>query len=616
MDSRGATSFMPEERRPYSVGEFDMNMPKLSRNTEFIHISDQELEQFDLPNWSTTCLLIDLYYRYVYPSRPFLAPKHRLIYQLQVRQDASLLHAMFSSSCRFASSIVMPNANLRDPQHWYFLAEKYWDLMELDTALQALVLLMGSLGPGGYVQQSIEGSERTFSLMKVTNTLESHNIRDWNSFAQIATKRQVVKHEDMLRTIWSSWKLNVFIRMNRGSPFHQLSTNLLQFPSDLPLPLSDSQYNSNMYMFDVTDNHGLAKLSYRRWKDLKLDLLEAANSSAGFKSFSDSDLTIIAIKHMEDIMDTISSGFLNSESVNRFNQSIKVTDNIINSSLYQISHIKKKMAIVNISKLFALLVNALCKIVINVTQCHKILLIKPHETHSNSNPDDVFNSLYESKLEDIHQACLSISPEQLQHFITAFTAALDVVRLIELGMGKIPEAATSAVPIQVIGGPANLSPASEISSLKTSESWWISAIQEPGKSMSAQVQTYNEYPDIWLQYPIFSVVIVANALTVMASAVVLTKMMTLREVESMDSGSGSTNVEWIVGNRQHVVPTMMDQTTLDVVKRSFNVIEIHESISLCSKYINVHGRFWPYVESVSYQVEAIMNYIDDIVMKS
>lgn len=606
-----------QRKRPY-LGEFDMNLPKLSRTTRFINVEDEELEQFDLPNWRTTCILIDLYYRYIHPSRPFLPPKHRLIYQLQVRHDASLLHAMFSSSCRFASSMVLPSANLRDPQHWYFLAEKYWDLMDLDVSLQALVLLMGALGPGGYVQQSIEGSERTHSLMKVTKTLEAHNIKDWKQYANIATKRQAVRHEDMLRTIWSSWKLNVFIRMNRGSPFNKLSTKLLEFPSDLPLPLSDTLFNANMNVFETNNNHALLQLHYRSWSELEVDVHKAAVGSGELATFSDSDLTVLAVKQMEDIMDTVSSGFLNSVAVNRFNAQMKVIDGIANASLYQISHIKKKMAIVNISKLFALLLNQLCKVVINVTQCHQILLIKPHETQSNSNPDDVFNSLYKSKLVDIHDGCMSISPEQLQHFVAALMAALDTVHLIELGMGRIPEASSSTVPIQVVGGPVDLTPAHEISSLKTSENWWVQAIQEPGKSMSAQVQTYNEFPDIWLQYPIFSVVVVANALTVLASSVVLTKMITIREVEASSEvqASGLKQVEWVIGDNQRIIPMTMDEHTLATMRRYFNVMEIHQSISLCSKYIHAHGRFWPYVESVSFQVEAIINYIDDIVTKN
>lgn len=606
------------------MNDYEISLPAISRpQLRFISFPDEELERYDLPDWRTTCTLIDLYYRYIHPSRPFLPPKHRLIYQLQIRHDASLLHAMFSSSCRFASSVTIPSSNLRDPQHWYFLAEKYWDLMDLEMSLQALVLLMGALGPGGYVQQSIEGSARTYSLLKVTKTIEAHTIKDWKQFAGIITKRQAMKHEDMLRTIWSSWKLNVFIRMNRGSPFNKLSTNLLDFPSELPLPLSDSLFNSNMFVFDTNDNHSLLELKYRTWIELEMDLNTAAAAAGGphspdFKSFSDSDLSIIAVKIVEDMMDTISTGACSSLAVKRFSAKIGNVERIINSSLYHISHIKKKMEVVNISKVFALFLCSVGKIVVNVTQCHSLLLIKPHETHSNANPDDVFNSLYKSKLEDIRKACLSVSSEQMEHFVATFLAAQDVIRLLELGMGKIPEAAGSTIPIQVIGGPVNFTPASEIQGLKTMDNWWINDIPEPGKNMSAQIETYNEYPDIWIQYPIFSVVIVATALTVLASSVVLAKMMTFREVDSTGLAPGLKRVEWEIGvlESKHVVSMVMDTATVELLKSRFDVNELHQNVMLCSKYIHIHGRFWPYVESVSYQVEAIMNYIDDIVSKT
>ncbi|CEP23128.1 unnamed protein product [Cyberlindnera jadinii] len=604
-----------EERT--TISKFDISLPKLSRTVPYISFSDEELEQFDLPYWRTTCILIDLYYRYIHPSRPFLPPKHRLVYQIQIRQDAALLHAMFSSSCRFASSIVVPNANLRDPQHWYFLAEKYWDLMDLESSLQALVLLMGALGPGGYIQQSIEGSERVYSLLKVTSVLNTHNIKDWREFANIITKREAVKHEDVLRTIWSSWKLNVFIRINRGAPFNKLSPNLLEFPYSMPMPLSDAQYNSNMSIFDTNDNHGLLTLRYKTWQELERELNSAVISpdTNNLSRITDSDLNIASIKLIEEIMDSISNGRLSQLMVSEFNEKCHALAQITMKNLYQVSHIKKKMIVVNISNLFALLLLYLGKIIINVTQCAPLLLIRPHETNSNSNPDDVFNSLYKSKLEDIQRTCLSLTNEQLEAFINTYKASLEVINLIELGLGKVPESESSNTPAQVIGGPVNLTPAGEITSLKTNDNWWVNAIQEPGKSMSAQVQSYNEFPDIWLQYPIFSIVVVANALTVLASAVVLTKVLSFQEIDSQGLSLGEKRIQWLAGENKHSVTMKVSEQDLNLLKKRFNAFQIHEDITLCSKYIQVHGRFWPYVESISYQAEAIMNYIDDIINK-
>lgn len=571
---------------------------------------------FDLPNWNTTCTLIDLYYRYIHPSRPFLPPKHRLIYQLQVRQDASLIHAMFSSSCRFASSIMIPTPNLRDPQHWYFLAEKYWDYMDAETALQAHVLLMGALGPGGYIQQSIDGSERTYQVMKTSYILEAQKIGDWQEFASIATKKQVLRHEDMLRTIWGAWKLNVFVRLNRGIPYNKTSDKLLPFPSDLPMPQSDTSYNVNLGIFDTTDNHCLERLKYKSWDEVDRQLNNAAVISTEYKSFSDSDLIIAAIKNMEDIMDIISSGFLTSNVVEQFNAKMKVIEYIANSSLYHISHIKKKTVVLNISNLFTLLMLTVAKLASNATQCSPILFIKPHETQANTNPDNVLNSLYESRLEDIQAACLNLTPTQLSHYVNTFMAALEAVRLVEIGMGKIPEAASSNTPLTVVGGPLNFTPASEITSMKTTETWWTDALPENGKNMSAQVQTYNEFPDVWLQYPIFSVVVIANTLTVLASSIVLTKQLFVRELaQTPDLPHNSRRVEFVVGKNQRTLSVVVDKETSDAFVKNFNGIDLHEKINLCSRYVKAHGRFWPYVESTSYQIEAMINYIDDIISR-
>ncbi|ODQ60716.1 hypothetical protein WICANDRAFT_89870, partial [Wickerhamomyces anomalus NRRL Y-366-8] len=198
---------------------------------------------------------------------------------------------------------MIPNQNLRDSQHWYFLAEKFWDLLDLESSLQAMVLLSGSLGPGGYVQQAIEGSERLLRLMNFNKVLTTLQIdTDYESYAQVATKRQMLLREDLLRTIWGSWKLNVFLRINRGFPFNQISDQLLGFEPNLQFPSSDSAYNVNLSLFDTNDNISPNSLKYRTWKDIEEELRLASTNSAVYKSFNDADLVIMAIKTVEDIM--------------------------------------------------------------------------------------------------------------------------------------------------------------------------------------------------------------------------------------------------------------------------------------------------------------------------
>lgn len=582
-----------------------------------ISVSDQELELFDLPNWKTTCILIDLYYRYIHPSRPFLQPKHRFVCHLNVRKDASLLHAMFSSSCRFASPQMIPNQNLRDSQHWYFLAEKFWDLLDLESSLQAMVLLSGSLGPGGYVQQAIEGSERLLRLMNFNKVLTTLQIdTDYESYAQVATKRQMLLREDLLRTIWGSWKLNVFLRINRGFPFNQISDQLLGFEPNLQFPSSDSAYNVNLSLFDTNDNISPNSLKYRTWKDIEEELRLASTNSAVYKSFNDADLVIMAIKTVEDIMNTICQGKLTLGEVVSCNSKIKLIQDITNSSLYQISHIKKKILILNVSKIFGLFILAVAKLVINVTQCASLLLIKPHETNSNTNPDDVFNSLYKLSVDDIFQACLNTNEIQLQHFIETFLSALEGVKMLELGEGKIPQNDNAAFPMDVVAGPLNFTPAGEINSLRSQENWWLDAIEEPGKVSSARVAYDERFPDVWCQYPVFSVVVVANSLTILASSIVLTKFISFKENRTdPTSTSGMKKVDFIVGNNQKNVTLELSESVYAIFVENFNVEILKEKLRLCSRYVQAHGRFWPYVETTANQLESIINYIDDVIAR-
>lgn len=588
------------------------NIPKYQKVEDFIRLTNNELDKFELPNWKTTCILIDLYYRYIHPSRPFLPPKSRMLYQFQIRTDVSLLHAMFSCSSRYASNLEIPDPKLRDPQHWYFLAEKYWDLLTLESSLQALVLLMGALGPGGYVEQSIEGSERFKKKIDVTGFFQTLYIKDWKEYTNYATKNQVITYEDMLRTVWGSWKLNVFLRINRGFPFSRISTNLVEFESDLPFPLSDDLYNSNLKIFDSNDPLPISSLRYKTWNDFQIHLENAKTDKSEYSKFTDSSSIIIAVRTMEDIMDTIVGGILNSSTILTFNERIKLIEDITNVDLYTISHIKKKMIVLNISRLFALLILAVAKVVINVTQCAQILLIKPHETNSNSNPDDVFNSLYESNVETVTDATMSLTPEQLHHYFTSFNSALEAVRLIEIGMGIVPEEVNSLNPATAIGGPSIYTSASEISSMTTTDAWWTTGIPEQGKLESAHVHRVNEFPDCWIQFPIFSIVVIANALTVLSSSIVLTKIFNINEVST---NNGIKHIDVVINNGARIIPVQLNEADFENCIKSFNIVSLQEKVRLCSRFIHTHGKYWPYVETISVQAEAIISHVEEVVQR-
>ncbi|CCH41565.1 putative transcriptional regulatory protein [Wickerhamomyces ciferrii] len=608
-------------KRPYSSRDTNAT-PGTSISSSvslnhYIYISDQELELFDLPDWKTTCILIDLYYRYIHPSRPFVQPKHRLVSHLNVRKDASLLHAMFSSSCCFASAKQIPNQNLRDPQHWYFLAEKHWDLLSLESSLQAMVLLSGSLGPGGYVEQAIEGSERLMRILEVNNILPTLKLgSNFETFARVATKRQLVVREDLIRTVWGSWKLNVFVRLNRGIPYHPISQDLLKFQPQLQFPASDTAYNQNLFLFDTNDVVSPQSLRYNIWSDFEKWLNEAKTNKEVFKKFQDADLIIIAIKTMEDIMDTVSAGNLTNTSVDSYNSRIQLVDEIAKNELFQISHIRKSVLVLNISKVFTLLISAAAKIAINVTFCSPLLLVKPHETNANNNPDDVFNSLYRLSVAELLQSCSQTNETQLHHFIETFLSAFSGVQMLELGEAKIPQNKNPTYPMQVIGGPSNYTPAGEINSLKSNENWWLDAEEEPGKTFSAKVEDDEEYPDVWNQYPVFSVVVIANALTVLASAIVLTKCFTIQENKSnLKPAPGKRLVDFVIGNYQRVITLEMNEPDFLIFIETFNVNCLKEKLRLCSRFVKAQGRFWAYVGLISNQMETIINYIEDVMSR-
>jgi hypothetical protein len=267
------------------------------------------------------------------------------------------------------------------------------------------------------------------------------------------------------------------------------------------------------------------------------------------------------------------------------------------------------MIVINISNMFSLLILTVAKLVTNVTQCAQIMLIKPHETRSNSNPDDVFNSLDELKIETIHQATMSLTQEQLYHYFITFNAALEAVRLIEIGQGIIQGEVGPLAPSSVICGPLNFTAANEISSLQTPAAWWTTAIPEPGEGMSAKSEQSSEFPDAWIQYPIFSSVVLANALTVLSSSIILTKFLSVRELSSDDH---IVNVEVTIKNAARVITVPFPKNSFDGCIKSFNIVEPQEKAKLCSRFIQAHGRFWPYVESFSTQAETIITYINDI----
>lgn len=603
------------------AGESREQIPSINQfaaSSEYISFSDEILSKFDLPSWKITTKLIDLYYRYIHPSRSFLPPKHRLVYELNVRNDASLLHAMFVSSCRFINVHELPSSKMKDPEHWYFLAEKYWDYLNFEKSLQALVLLMGSLGPNGYVQQSIDGCERIYKLFKLNNLLNTLDIEDFEEFKLISTKRQIINYEDLIRTVWGSWKLNVFLRINRGVPFKKISESILEFPETLPFPLSDLEFNENSKIYNdpIHNSVYLQQLQYKRFKDFNEEFF-SPNNFANPGAINDETCIIIAIRLMECIMNDISTtGPLTLESIEKYNTRLDILLPSSSHQIWQFSNIKKPTYYINISKVFAICIGTVAKLSINVLQCAPILLIKPHRTDLNKHPDYVFNSLNESKIHEVEEACLGLTPHIFNYFIKTFISSFEIIKIIELGYGITHAPGSNSVDasqyavnpnIHVVGGPSNFQPASKICSMRSESEWWVDSID----GNSVKVTDFNDFPDVWLQYPVFSVVCVGHSLTVLASSTMLTKQFQIID-DSVEMDEDRVHFEILLTDKSRL-PLELNVSEFKIFKENFNLEKLSGMIKLCSKYIHSHGKYWAYIGSVSDQADGIVNYIDDLI---
>lgn len=242
-------------------------------------IDQNGMKSLDLPDEPLATHMIDLYYTHVHPNHPFLFPRSVFFKYLSIKNDVSLVHAIMSISCRYLShqdSSIKPY--MREPDYWLSNCEKYMDT--LTESNQAKTLLLCSISTMFNLDFEQAGSfiQKTKSLIHLHRLHKRHQRRtltkdlsssgttrgdDQQRSLDIANRFQLIDRESLIRTIWHSWKIELWLAI-----FGKINLNH-SFDSALCLPVSTVYYDDALKNWKPT-------LSF--WDQFETDLLASSKS--------------------------------------------------------------------------------------------------------------------------------------------------------------------------------------------------------------------------------------------------------------------------------------------------------------------------------------------------
>lgn len=650
------------ESESFEEEEEDQAEEEESKYTHTLYnINDKELAKYSFPSWKTTAIFIDLYYRYLHSARPFLPPKERFLRSLSLHNDASLLHAMISSCCTYVSAKDVTDPQLREPKHWYSLAERFWDSLDTSSSLKALILLAGTLGPTGYPRQSFDGSERAQKLIKIHGLLpfySSKNNTEFNKFLVLCTRKQLCDYEDDIRTLWGVWKLHVYLRINRGFPYSELDRELMSFPPDLGFPLCDIIHQVSLKSSEL-DHHGISPNALRtpvNWEDVQNALnfyscADAYPSDDGIQLY-DSAVVIVATKIVEDIMNVISRNGLLPSHILIFDSQMRSVEKL-SHNLYHIESFEKdgethKVLVIETSLLFSQLLLKLARIILHSSICSSMLLFKPHQSDRSLDPDHLLNdiSITTLNIHDIIAALTSVTEREWMSLLNCVTTCFETVGLIQLGEGVCQETLDSddLGILQVLVGPTSFEACVDIgmedahgkSKLPQQMPWWTYGV--PGKSArKPAMASINEpnVPDAWIQYPLFTIVPVSQVTPIISSLAVISKYVKMVINENQPKVENTVVVDIQIFDKPLVamspqfkpfggipvkdgfkpvktVTVSLHSEVANQLIADFKTNLILEKLRICARFLQAQSKFLNHVKLASLQVEKMIHYVDQI----
>lgn len=483
-------------------------------------ISEKHRILFKLPSYGNIGLLVDLYYRYINPTKDLLPPKHQFLTDLHFPQNLSLIYAIFASSAACINSNSRKDQidqRFKDPEYWLLYVNKYWNYADEMTIFTTLnVLATGYTDTQNLKSANLSGLvlRNVKILLQCANatSTNSNNLLSSKFLASCTSMRQFVDRLTLVKNVWHSWRFQLFYRVKKGFPFNKhetLKDTDIMFPESLPLPPSNENFVEYYKHFDYnffsdknSKQNEFLKIYYyndmeKIINSLSSDLIFESSDEkflagwqndskpeyADYKTLihSSSAVIVFAVRILEQIVEHISNYSLTKRNFVLFNSRIKVLELLL-PSVYSIQN--RNLLTIDGSHLLVKLTLSASKIFSKQLFCSEFLLFKDvskllneeyqdsnssnHSSNSTgSNHDDTLNSLRDVyqriPLPMIHLICKNSTAAQLMDFAQLIHPCFELFEIIELGQGICKESLDIGINYPAIVGPTTLALTSDLS---------------------------------------------------------------------------------------------------------------------------------------------------------
>lgn len=486
--SAGATYF-PDRPAPASAPapapRHEAGLEALLKKPAF---EASELKHHDLPEWDTLDRILDYYYRNNHINDQLLTNREIFLSRISLNNDASILHAIIATVCLSNEQYVR-----NDEDYWIGKVSKYWDDLNDFGMLLCYSLIAKTSHIRHNPQKFVDITVKIYDIISYNRYLDifQNNLR--------LNNRQVYERELVIRMIWNYWAYHlVRFRFNQGSPF--ISDNNPKLAFDI-----DNYYRSLMLPLSNEDHLQLTNFDSRiSWENL---------TDPAHAKFDDASSMIYSVKLLEDVLNKVAKNDLVSSS----NEMDSIFFDYIESNLF----IKKgdgltsdnDKLIINSSILMSNFVSKLSIIIQNSCILKDILAFKPFD-HSPKQPSDKIELLNDISmndilnLEDLPKSLLNLSQDQLQKLMDLYKNTIDLVSLIEIGEGKLPNDSNNYAIVMGVTetGDAN-------NHYHNKQQWW------KDKTLTTRGR------DTWAKFPGFSLDAACSLMSVLPSLMVLTKFL-------------------------------------------------------------------------------------------
>lgn len=489
----------PKADHPYSGNRDEAGLEALVKKPFF---ENSELEKYDLPLWEILDKLLDYYYTHNHINHQILTKREIFLSRISLKNDSPVLHAIIATVCLDNQQYVRP-----DEEYWMDRAYKYWDDLN-DFGMLLCYSLFAKTFHLKYNQKKfIEASIKIYEIISYNRYLEIfHNNLKLNS-------RQTYERELVVRMIWNYWAHHLVIfRFNQGYPYFKLSMTNNEQDFKLNFEI-DNYYDKLMLPLNNEDHLQLENLENRiTWKNL---------SDISQVKFDDAGSVVYAVKLLENVMNNISKNDLTAD-ISKVDLDItKEFFHYIESNLFinKNEEYESGTMIINSGTLLSNFVAKLAIIIQNSCIFKNILIFKPYLYNFTNSKQQATNSRIELfndismndiiNLEELPKS-LNLQQNEWKSLLELYKNALDIVRLIEIGEGKLPNG-TDSYSIAI--GVTETSITSHYPNNK--QQWW------KDKSLTTKGK------ETWIKFPKFSLEVACCLISVLPSLIVLTKFVKL-----------------------------------------------------------------------------------------